>query len=194
VHSKPGFNSDDEETEQTDHSIDNSWQNHTRTSSMTSIHEAYPSSPKDSLDDLPSPPLFTLEYYNFLIKQWRGRSKEEDLRSLESSTSSSQSSESSHSAQQRSPIVSAMPVVAGPLVSELSMPVFVGPLVSETHTPQVAVCTKEPLKPIYDPDFELKKISKQLLRCQKYALASSVISINAVLIFCSWYYLLHLRN
>ena len=56
-----------------------------------------------------------------------------------------------------------------------------------------AVCTKEDVKPIYDPDEELKKISRQLLRVQKYALTISLISINTALIFMSWYVLHHFR-
>jgi hypothetical protein len=54
-------------------------------------------------------------------------------------------------------------------------------------TPLVAECTKEKIVPIYDPDVELKIISKRLLRVQKYALCISLISINTVLIFMSWY-------
>jgi len=173
VHSKPEHDIDDQETPIESHrSLErhNSRQKHTRTSSTSSSPSACPTSSKESSDDCPSPPLLTLEYYNFLIKRWKDRSKDEELGSLDSSTSSSE-----NSAQQSPTIVSAMPILDSPVVSG-------------THTaPQVAVCTKEPLKPIYDPDFELKKISKQLLRCQKYALTSSVISINVVLIFCSWY-------
>jgi len=72
-----------------------------------------------------------------------------------------------------------MPVVSGPILAEAVEDTLVKPLVAD--------CVKEDLKPIYDPDDELKKVSRRLLRCQKYALASGLISINAVLIFCSWY-------
>jgi hypothetical protein len=61
---------------------------------------------------------------------------------------------------------------------------FAEPVVEEP----LAICTKEDVTPIYDPDQELKKISRQLLRVQKYALTISLISINAALIFMSWYF------
>jgi hypothetical protein len=69
------------------------------------------------------------------------------------------------------------------LSSDTEVIPFAEPVVDEP----LAICTKEILKPIYDPDEELKKISKQLLRVQKYALTSSLICINAALIFMSWY-------
>ena len=70
------------------------------------------------------------------------------------------------------------------LSSDTEVIPFAEPVVDEP----LAICTREPIKPIYDPDHELKKISKQLLRVQKYALTSSLISINVALIFMSWYF------
>jgi hypothetical protein len=72
---------------------------------------------------------------------------------------------------------------------ETQMQVSVEEVPEVSNAPLVSYgsCIKEEIKPIYDPDVELKTISRRLLRCQKYALVSSVISINVALIFCSWY-------
>lgn len=79
--------------------------------------------------------------------------------------------------------VFAPPEAQAQLSSDTEVIPFAEPVVDEP----LAICTREPIKPIYDPDEELKKISKQLLRVQKYALTTSLISINGALIFMSWY-------
>ena len=144
----------------------------TRQDSVSTLVESYSSS-----HDGRTPPPSSLEYFNFLVKVWKEKAQAErrDFRRNQrclldvEGDGASGYSPPAHS-------------VAGPKT------VSNQPSVSANQTPRmVGVCTKEELKPIYNPDLELKKISRRLLRCQKYALAISLISINATLIFSSWY-------
>jgi hypothetical protein len=133
-------------------------------STVVSRHDSRRSVSTYTPSDGIAPPPSSLEYYSFLVKVWTEKAQAErrDLRRIPYSWD-----------LERAP--------------KEDLPATIPEIpIEKQNPPIVAVCTKEDLRPIYDPDYELKKISRRLLRCQKYALAISLISTNATLIFASW--------
>jgi hypothetical protein len=177
------------------------------------IHNASPHRPSvsrnDSLSSIASdiyspptptqaPPALSLEHFSFLVKEWKEKAEKDTTPRPKFDRKMSYHQpkevevlreETSDEEEHVDPLTMIKPAEVETQLAKLQIDEKIDILndVEDGPQPMVEWCTKEAIKPIYDPDEELKKISRQLLRCQKYALTSSLILVNVTLIFCSWY-------
>jgi hypothetical protein len=144
-----------------------------------------------------APPVMSLEHFSFLVKEWKDKAEKDTVRhpKLEWKHSYYVPKEILPEESSDEEIVDPLTVIKPAevdtqlaLQQQVDEKVDILLDVQDGPQPIIELCTKEAIKPIYDPDEELKKISRQLLRCQKYALTSSLLLINSTLIFCSWYH------
>ena len=138
----------------------------------------------------------SLEHFSFLVKEWKDKAEKDTVRhpKLERKQSYYVPKEILPEESSDEEILDPLTVIKPAeidtqlaLQEQIDEKVDILNDVQDGPQPIIELCTKEAIKPIYDADEELKKISRQLLRCQKYALCSSLILINFTLIFCSWY-------